>query len=115
MVTPLLLVQSIFLAKRKILGLLCRFKKGGLGLSSKGFLLYDSILSMLVFIIIMMLLPAFLMLGQMDKTSKEKLQTYRDLYMKSLYLSDEELASYSKEIFSHQSFTCDDRLGSLCP
>ena len=70
---------------------------------------------MLVFIIIIMLLPAFLMLGQMDKTSKEKLQTYRDLYMKSLYLSDEELVSYSKELFSHQSFTCDDRLGSLCP
>lgn len=84
-------------------------------MKNDGFLLYDSILSLLVFGIVLMLIPAILHIQNIDSKSQQQLDFYRQLYIDSLNMDKEEFIDFAKNEYDKHSIKCNEKLSDLCP
>lgn len=84
-------------------------------MNNDGFLLFDSMLALLIFTFIVLLLPGIFYISSTDQLSLEQLKVYRELYI--LSTSYDETLDYAKaaeKIFDKAGIACDERLKKIC-
>lgn len=93
-----------------------KFKKDNSELNNDGFLLVDSLLSLMTLLIITnILLPALLVLVQFDSTSQSQLKFNREVYISlSGYETFESFKKDNDKFLVRQGEICDKIDGSLC-
>ena len=93
-----------------------RFRKDSSGLRDDGFLLADSLLSLMILIIITsILLPALVFLVEYDIKSKEQLEFNRHLYIvMNGYEDFDEFKDHNKGYVISQDEICDKDEEHLC-
>lgn len=93
-----------------------KFKKASSGLKNEGFLLADSLLSLMMLIIITsILLPALIVLVQYDIRTKEQLEFNRQLFIAmSAYDDFDDFKDESKRYVIRQDEICDEEKEGLC-
>lgn len=84
-------------------------------MKNDGFLLFDSILSLIIFSTVLMLIPAILHIQKIDEDSQNQVEFYRHLYIKSLLMEDNEFIDYAKNEFKINEIKCKEKLSDLCP
>lgn len=93
-----------------------KFKKDSSGLNDKGFLLADSLLSLMTLLVITnVLLPALLVLVQYDDVTQSQLKFNRELYISlSSYESFEDFKNNEDKFMVGQGEICDKTRKDLC-
>ncbi len=93
-----------------------KFKKGSSGLNDEGFLLADSLLSLMTLLVITnVLLPALLVLVQFDSVTQSQLRFNRELYISlSGYENFEDFKSNNDKFLVGQGEICDKTRKDLC-
>lgn len=93
-----------------------KFKKDNSGLNDKGFLLVDSLLSLMTLVIITnILLPALLVLVQYDDATESQLKFNRQLYITiSSYETFEDFKKDDEKFLVKQGEICDKNKTDLC-
>lgn len=84
-------------------------------MNNNGFLLFDSMLALLIFTFIVLLLPGIFYISSTDQLSLESLKVYRELYI--LSASYDEPLDYIKaaeKFFDKAGIPCDERLKKIC-
>ncbi len=84
-------------------------------MNNDGFLLFDSMLALLIFTFIVLLLPGIFYISSTDQLSSEQLKVYRELYIMSTWY--DEPADYIKaaeKLFDKAGIPCDERLKKIC-
>lgn len=84
-------------------------------MNNNGFLLFDSMLALLIFTFIVLLLPGIFYISSTDQLSLESLKVYRELYI--LSASYDEPLDYIKaaeKIFDKAGIPCDERVKKIC-
>lgn len=84
-------------------------------MNNDGFLLFDSMLALLIFTFIVLLLPGIFYISSTDQLSSEQLKVYRELYIMSTWYG--EPADYIKaaeKLFDKAGIPCDERLKKIC-
>lgn len=93
-----------------------KFKKGNSGLNDDGFLLVDSLLSLMTLTIITsILLPALLVLVQYDNVTQSQLKFNRELYISlSAYENFEDFKRVNDKFLVKQGEICDKDKKDIC-
>lgn len=93
-----------------------KFKKGNSGLKDDGFLLVDSLLSLMTLTIITsILLPALLVLVQYDDVTQSQLKFNRELYISlSAYENFEDFKRDNDKFLVKQGEICDKDKKDIC-
>lgn len=96
--------------------LFSKYKKGNSELKDEGFLLADSMLSLIMLIIITsILLPAVIFLMQYDIKTKEQLEFNRQLFIAmSVYDDFDDFEDENKRYIIRQDEICDKEKEKLC-
>ncbi|QQD85472.1 MULTISPECIES: hypothetical protein [Jeotgalicoccus] len=84
-------------------------------MKNDGFLLFDSILSLVIFSTLLMLIPAILHIQKIDDDSQNQVEFYRHLYIKSLLMEEDEFINYAKNEHKINEIKCKEKLSDLCP
>lgn len=84
-------------------------------MNNDGFLLFDSVLSLLIFTVIVLMLPALFYMTGVDQLSLAQLNFYRELYiMNTGYESSKDYIEAAKIVFEKAGIPCDERLKKIC-
>lgn len=86
-------------------------------MNNEGFLLFDSMLSLLIFTVIIITLPGLMYLTNIDKMSEHHLETYRELYVltnKYKETQQDEYITAASIIFKEAGIPCEERLKQIC-
>lgn len=84
-------------------------------MNNDGFLLFDSILSLLIFIGIVLLIPGLFYVFNVDHISQTHLEVYRHLYIMSTnYDEPDDYIRFAKEVMNKEGIPCDERLQKIC-
>ena len=84
-------------------------------MNNDGFLLYDSLLAVVIFTAIVLMLPGIFSITATDELSMEQLKFYRELYsMSTRYNSTEDYIKSAQNLFKGTGFPCDERLKKIC-
>lgn len=80
-------------------------------MNNDGFLLYDSLLAIVIFTAIVLMLPGIFYIISADELSTEQLNVYRELYiMSTRYDSAEDYIQAAQKFFDGTGMPCDERL-----
>lgn len=93
-----------------------KFKRVNSGLNADGFLLVDSLLSLMTLVVITnILLPALIVLVQYDSATKSQLKFNRELYISlSAYETIKDFEKASDKFIVRQGEICDSIEKDLC-
>ena len=84
-------------------------------MNNEGFLLYDSIVALLIFTVIVLMLPGLIYISVLDGDSMTQLEFYRELYiLSSRYDSPADYISSAEKLFNKAEVPCDERLKKIC-
>lgn len=84
-------------------------------MNNDGFLLFDSMLALLIFTLIVLLLPGLTFISSNDQISSNQLKVYRELYTISTQYDDShDYIKAAEKIFSKAGIPCDERLKKIC-
>lgn len=84
-------------------------------MNNDGFLLYDSLLTIVIFTAIVLMLPGIFYIISADELSTEQLNVYRELYiMSTRYDSAEDYIQAAQKFFDGTGMPCDERLKKIC-
>lgn len=84
-------------------------------MNNDGFLLFDSMLALLIFTFIVLLLPGLVFISSTDQLSMEQLKMYRELYVISTqYGEPQDYIKAAEKIFNKAGIPCDERLKKIC-
>lgn len=84
-------------------------------MNNDGFLLFDSMLALLIFTFIVLLLPGLVFISSTDQLSMEQLKMYRELYVISTqYDEPQDYIKAAEKIFNKAGIPCDERLKKIC-
>lgn len=93
-----------------------KFKRGNSGLNDDGFLLVDSLLSLMTLLVITnILLPALLVLVEYDSVTQSQLKFNRELYISlSGHETFEDFKKHNNKFLVGQGEICDKNKNNLC-
>lgn len=98
-----------------MLSLYSKSRKEDSELNNDGFLLFDSMLALLIFTFIVLLLPGLIFISSTDQLSLEQLKVYREMYVMSTRYDDpHDYIKAAEEIFDKAGIPCDERLKKIC-
>ena len=84
-------------------------------MNNEGFLLYDSLLAIMIFTAIILLLPGVMYITAADELSIEQLKVYREMYvMSTRYESADDYIKAAKNLFAGTGIPCDEKLRKIC-
>ena len=84
-------------------------------MNNNGFLLFDSMLALLIFTFIVLLLPGIFYISSTDQLSLEQLKVYRELYILSTWYDEpSDYIKAAEKIFDKAGIPCDERLKKIC-
>lgn len=98
-----------------MLNLYSRSRKEDSELNNNGFLLFDSMLALLIFTFIVLLLPGIFYISSTDQLSTKQLKVYRELYtLSTRYDETSDYIQAAENIFDKAGIPCDERLKKIC-
>ena len=84
-------------------------------MNNEGFLLYDSMVALLIFTVIVLMLPGLIYISVLDGDSMAQLKFYREQYtLSSRYDFSADYISKAAELFNKAGVPCDERLKKIC-